>query len=188
VPTAAGLDSLDPTRGAVRVLRAVVVGAAAVGVSLLGHLAGQAVVPSGVTLAASIVAAALVTWALSSRQWTAASLTGLLLAAQSVLHTVFTLGAGESGGHQLEPMIGGHLAATLVVVVVLTRGESLLWAVVESLSLRVWRLLRPVLVPPRPTVPRPAGRSLPAMPRCWHGDVPPRRGPPRRSSSEPVPA
>jgi hypothetical protein len=179
VRTTAGLEALDPTRGLVRLLRAVVVGSATVVVSLVGHLAGQGSVPSATTLSGSIAAATAVTWALSTVRWTPASLTGLLLATQSVLHPVFAAGAVGSDAHLSGAMLAGHAAATVVMVAALTRGEALLWTVVESLSLRVWRRLRPVGVPPRPKVPRPTGQVRPAMPRCWRGDQPPRRGPPR---------
>jgi hypothetical protein len=188
VRTAASLESLDPTTGLVRLLRAIVVGSATVVVSLVGHVAGQGAMPSATTLSGSIVMAALVTWALSAARWTPAALTGLLIATQSALHPVFTAGTGGTGGHDTGAMIGGHLAATAVMVLLLTRGESLLWAVLESLSLRVWRRLRPVSVPPRPTVPRPASHDRPAMPHCWRGDQPPRRGPPLTASFAPVPA
>jgi hypothetical protein len=188
VRTAAGLESLDPTRGLVRLLRASVVGSATVAVSLAGHVVGQGAVPSAATLGGSIVVATFVAWALSAARWTPTALTGLLIATQTVLHPVFIAGAGGTGGHESGAMLGGHLAATAVMVLLLTRGESLLWAVVESLSLRVWRRLRPVAVPPRPTVPRPVDHGRPAMPRCWRGDQPPRRGPPLTPIFTPVPA
>src|SRR5690606_32404166 len=120
-------------------------------------------------------------------RWTVPALTGVLVASQSGLHLCFTLGAGDAAQHQTGPMLLGHAAATAVMVVLLHRGESLLWTVLESLSLRVWRLLAPAPLPQRPTVPRPVRRRS-AIPRCLYRSQPPRRGPPRRSSTPLIPA
>jgi hypothetical protein len=182
------LDTLDPTRGLVRIVRGTGVGAAAVVVALAGHVAGQGQIPTPTILVATLAGAALVAWALSFSRWTLASLTGVLIAAQSVLHLSFAAGAGSAAHHQTGPMLLGHAAATVVMVALLYRGEQLLWAVVESLSLRVWRSLREVVSPTRaiPFVPVVDRRS--AMPRSWLGSEPPRRGPPTRSSFQPVPA
>jgi hypothetical protein len=182
------LQAPDPTRGIVRLLRAVAVGTSAVVVSLVGHASGGASPPSLLTTGLLVAVASAVAWRLSLARWTVTSLTGVLVVAQSGLHLSFTMDAGVAAHHQTVPMLLGHAAATLIMVVVLSRGESLLWAVVESLSLRVWRLLRPATLPPRPTVPRPVGRRSLAMPRCWHGFQPPRRGPPRPSRTPILPA
>ena len=169
-------------------MRGTGVGAAAVVVALAGHVAGQGQIPTPTILVATLAGAALVAWALSFSRWTLASLTGVLIAAQSVLHLSFAAGAGSAAHHQTGPMLLGHAAATVVMVALLYRGEQLLWAVVESLSLRVWRSLREVVSPTRaiPFVPVVDRRS--AMPRSWLGSEPPRRGPPTRSSFQPVPA
>jgi len=182
------LDTLDPTRGLVRIVRGAGVGAAAVVVALAGHVAGQGQIPRPSVLVATLAGAALVAWALSFSRWTLASLTGVLIAAQSVLHLSFAAGSGSAAHHQTGPMLLGHAAATVVMVALLYRGEQLLWAVVESLALRVWRSLREVVSLARaiPLVPVVDRRS--AMPRSWLGSEPPRRGPPTRSSFQPVPA
>jgi len=182
------LDTLDPTRGLVRIVRGAGVGAAAVVVALAGHVAGQGQIPRPSVLVATLAGAALVAWALSFSRWTLASLTGVLIAAQSVLHLSFAAGSGSAAHHQTGPMLIGHAAATVVMVAMLYRGEQLLWAVVESLALRVWRSLREVVSLARaiPFVPVVDRRS--AMPRSWLGSEPPRRGPPTGSSFQPVPA
>jgi hypothetical protein len=180
------LPTLDPTRGIVRVVRAVAVGGGAFAVSLAGHVAGHAVVPPLAALGPLAVVACVVAWALSSARWTATSLTGLVLVAQSVLHLAFSLAAGDAGHQHLAPMLAGHLVATVIVVAALTRGEALLWGVAESFSLRVWRLLRAVAPPPGPVPSGPVARVRLAAPSCWHGDQPPRRGPPLESVTAPV--
>lgn len=180
------LQAVDPTRGVVRLLRAVAVGISTVAVSLVGHAAGGASATSPVAIGLLAAAASAVAWSLSLARWTVTSLTGVLIASQSGLHLAFSLDTGDAAQHQTVPMLLGHAAATVVMVAVLLGGESLLWAVLESLSLRVWRMLRPATLPPRPTVPRPVGRRSLAVPRCWHGFQPPRRGPPRRSRTSPV--
>ena len=169
-------------------MRGTGIGAAAVVVALAGHVAGQGQIPAPSTLVATLAGAAVVAWALSFCRWTLASLTGVLIAAQSVLHLSFAAGSGSAAHHQTGPMLIGHAAATVVMVALLYRGELLLWAVVESLALRVWRSLREVVSPARaiPSVPVVDRRS--AMPRSWLGSEPPRRGPPIRSSFQPVPA
>jgi hypothetical protein len=130
--------------------------------------------------------ACVVAWALSSARWTAMSLTGLVLVAQSILHLALSLAAGDAGHQHLAPMLAGHLVATVIVVTVLTHGEALLWGVAEGLSLRVWRLLRAVAPPPGPVPSGPVARVRLAAPPCWHGDQPPRRGPPLESVTVPV--
>jgi hypothetical protein len=182
------LATLDPTRGFVRVARAVAVGGGALAVSLAGHVTGQAAVPPLAALGPLAVVACVAAWTLSSARWTATSLTGMVLVAQSILHLTFSLATGDAGQHHMGPMLAGHLAATVIVVAALTRGESLLWAAVESLSLRVWRLLRPVVPPAGPGPSRPVARVRLAAPRCWHGGQPPRRGPPLESVTAPISA
>lgn len=171
-----------------RLLRGTGVGAAAVGVSLAGHVAGQDTMPSATTLVGVLAASAAIAWVLSLARWTLVSLTGVLVAVQSVLHLLFSAGSGAGAtGHLTWPMLLGHLVATVVMVGALRRGEELLWSVVESLGLRVWRTLRGIAGLPRPTVPI-ASVARSAVPRCWQGSEPPRRGPPLGSRSLSVPA
>jgi hypothetical protein len=179
------LPTLDPTRGVVRVARAVAVGGGALAVSLAGHVAGHAAVPPLAALGPLAVVACVVAWALSSVRWTATSLTGVVLVAQSILHLAFSLAAGDAGQQHTAPMLAGHVVATVIVLAALTHGEALLWGVAESLSLRVWRLLRYVAPPLRPERSRPIARMRQAAPPCWHGHQPPRRGPPLESVTAP---
>ena len=171
-----------------RLARGTAVGAAAVGVSLAGHVAGQGMLPPATTLLAVLAAAAAIAWALSFARWTLLSLTGLLVAVQSVLHVSFLAGSGMAAEHLTWPMLLGHTVATVVMVGVLRRGEELLWAVAESFGLRAWRALRGIADLPLPTAPTVVVVTRSATPRCWHGSVPPRRGPPLGSRSLPVPA
>jgi hypothetical protein len=147
-------------------------------VSLAGHVAAQAAVPSVTVLVPVLGVATLVAWVLSASQWTFMPLVGVMLAVQSVLHLVFSLGSADADGHLTGSMFLGHAAATVVMVVVLHRGEALIWAVVESISLNVPRLLRSIMVPLFVPAPRPQSDSGPKVVRCWHGGIPPRRGPP----------
>lgn len=182
------LAELDPTRGLLRLLRGAGVGASAVVVSLAGHLAAGGAVPPITTLGIAVVVAMPCAWALSGVRWTVTSLAGVMLAAQSVFHLVFSAGAAAFGSHLTASMLVGHVVAAVVMVAVLCRGEALVWAVVEGLSLRVRLLLRlvtsPLLAAPRTLVTLP----LVAMPRCWKRGVLPRRGPPPMSSLLPVSA
>ena len=84
------LAGLDPTRGLLRLLRGVGVGSSVVIVSLAGHVAGGGVLPPMATLGIVSVLAMLCAWALSVVRWTVASLVGVMVAAQSVLHLVFS--------------------------------------------------------------------------------------------------
>ena len=181
-------EALDPTRGLVRLVRGAGVGAAAVGVSLAGHLAGQGRIPSETALVVMLAAATAVAWAVSFTRWTATSLTGVLIAAQSVLHLSFSAGSGADAGHHTGPMVLGHAAATVVMVILLRRGEDLLWAVAESLGLAVCRTLGEFVPPTGATAPTPVVDGRTPKPRCWHGGEPPRRGPPPGSRSPAVPA
>lgn len=172
-----------------RLLRGTGVGAAAVGVSLAGHVVGQDTMPSATTLVGMLAASAAIAWVLSFAQWTLMSLTGVFIAAQSVFHVTYSLDSGVAAvDHLTWPMLLGHAAATIVMVGVLCRGEELLWSVAESLGLRVWRALRGIAGVPRPTVPTVVVIARPAAPRCWQGSEPPRRGPPLGSRSLSVPA
>ena len=182
------LDALDPTRGLVRLVRGSGVGAAAVGVSLVGHAAGPSPLPSATTLVGTLAASAAIAWALSFARWTLVSLTGVLVAAQSVFHVAFSGSGAAAADHLTWPMLLGHVVATVVMVGVLRRGEALLWAVTESLGLRVWQILRGFAGLPRPTVPTGFVIAWTATPRCWHGSEPPRRGPPLGSRPLSVPA
>jgi hypothetical protein len=182
------LAELDPARGLLRVLRGVGVGTSAVVVSLTGHVAANGVVPPMAMLGIAFLLATLCAWALSGVRWTVTSLAGVMLAAQSVFHLVFSADAAASGSHLTVSMLVGHVTASVVMVAVLCRGEALVWAVVEGLSLRVRQLLRPAASPPLAT-PRTLVALPPvAMPRCWRRSVRPRRGPPLASSLLPVSA
>jgi hypothetical protein len=177
-PVPAGLAELDPSRGLLRLLRGAGVGVSAVGVSLAGHVVANDVVPPPLVLGIVLLLATLCAWALSGVRWTPVSLAGVMLAVQSVLHLVFSADAAASGSHLTVSMLVGHVAASVVMVAVLCRGEALVWAVVEGLSLRVWRLLRPAAPVPRATLCALVLLPAAAVPRCWHGSVLPRRGPP----------
>jgi len=84
--------------------------------------------------------------ALSGRRWTPARLTAALFLTQGGLHL---LGSGDAGVSAGAAMVIWHLAATAVSVAVLTRGEDLIWVVVDVLALRPWRWLTELPIPVR---------------------------------------
>jgi len=103
-------------------------------VSLAGHVAGGGVLPPMATLGIVSVLAMLCAWALSVVRWTVASLVGVMVAAQSVLHLVFSAEGASAGSHLTVSMLVGHVVASAVMVAVLWRGEALVWAVAKASS------------------------------------------------------
>ncbi len=86
---------------------------------------------------------AVVAWLLSARRVSPSQLLGLLVLCQVVVH----LGASEGDMVMGGAMIGAHVVATAVSVIVLARGEALVWRLAERLVLRAVPLLRAVAVP-----------------------------------------
>jgi hypothetical protein len=144
----------SPTEGALRWVRASVVGGAATGLSLLGHVAAGGSAPPARWLLVLSLVTLLVSVGLSGRRWTLGPLTGLLLGAQVVFHVAF--GSGAAGhvhggqhlghaammpGHSGVTMLAGHAVAALVTALLLRRGEDCAWRAVDLLA-RAWRVAR----------------------------------------------
>jgi hypothetical protein len=153
-PARAALDAGSRPLRAVRSLAAalVCVTAAAAG----HHAAGGVLAPSAV--AAVFAGAAAVAWSLSARRVVPTQLVGLLVLCQVGVH----LGASPGEMTMGAAMIGAHVAATALSVVVLAHGERFVWQLAEKFGLRLLPLLRPaVTVPsPRPALSVVAPRSL----------------------------
>jgi hypothetical protein len=148
-----------PTARLLRLVRAAaaavvcLVTATGVHVTLGGHAD-----PAALLVVLALVAG--VAYALAGRRLTGAQMTGLLLLAQAVVHVAS--GPMESAG---AGMALGHVAATAVSALVLTRGEAACWRLVELLGLGVVRLL--AAARPLPAVARLAAidaRPVPVLP------------------------
>lgn len=144
-----------PTARLLRLVRAVAAAVVCVVTATGVHVAmgGAASAASVAVVLAGVVAVA---YALGGRRLTGGQMTGLLLLAQAVVHT--SGGSMEVGG---PAMVAGHVVATAVSAVVLTRGEAACWRLVELLGLGVVRLLSDV-------------RPLPATARLAAIDAHPR--------------
>lgn len=122
-----------------RVVRASTVALCVVGVSLAGHIAAGGDVPGVLTLVGTAAAVALYAGALTRNQLSIGELVGGIGAGQVLLHMAFmTSGGAHAGG---AAMLAGHAIATVVLALVLARGEAAAWA--------LWCWLRPRIVVPR---------------------------------------
>ncbi len=151
------LDGVNPTGVSVPTARLMrLVRAAAAGVVCVVTATGAHVGLGGhadaLVTAVVLAGAAATAYGLGGRRLTASQMTGLLVLAQAVVH----LAGGTAEPASGLPMLLGHVAATAVSAVVLTRGEAACWRLVELLALRVVRVLRA-------SRPLPAVRRLAAM-------------------------
>ena len=136
VPPTVLADALRPASGPIRLLRAVAGALVCVAAAAVGHLgAGGTLAPSAVVVV--FAGSGLVSWLLAARRVTTGQLTGLLLLCQVLVHLATP--SGEMTMSAL--MVAGHLAATLVSVLLLSRGERLVWRLAEHLGLRMAPLL-----------------------------------------------
>lgn len=138
------LTATCPDRGWLRVVRAAVIACCIVGLSLAAHVSAGGRVPGVAILVGSGVIVAAYAGALTRNRLSLGELAGALGAGQVVLHTAFmTAGGGHSGGLE---MIAGHAVATVLLALVLARGEDAAWA--------LWcRLLPRLVVPTAPARP-----------------------------------
>lgn len=125
----------SPDRGLLRVVRAAAVVLCIVGVSLAGHVAAGGNVPGAITLAGTVAAVAVYAAALTRDRLSIGELIGAIGAGQVLLHMAFMTSGGEHGGGLA--MVAGHAVATVVLALVLDRGEDAAWA--------LWCWLRPRL-------------------------------------------
>jgi hypothetical protein len=147
-------DVAGAATGALRSVRAAVVGLSASGLALLGHLAAGGTTPPPGQLALAVLAVLVVSLAMSARRWTVGPLLAVLLGSQVLFHVAFS-GAGAAhvhGGQHLTSesampghpwllMLVGHGVAALLTALLLRRGEDWLWGLVALLA-RAWRVVR----------------------------------------------
>jgi hypothetical protein len=177
---------LEPGRGLARWVRAGILVALTVLVSMGGHvLAGGSVHLSGPAVLGVVALGAICVAAADTRRSTGEILP-VVLVAQPVLHLLASMGghahavqpapdpsAGSGAGL---PMVAAHVAAAALVSLLLAHADRLVWSL-DGLRVRVpttavptvpaWR---PLVVPRRPAPGVPARAALRA--------VPARRGPP----------
>ena len=124
-----------------RVVRSAAVGAFGAALAAAAHVAAGGQTPALVAVALAAVAVAAGAYAAAGGALGAARLLALLLAAQALLHAAFELTATAGTGHAhhggdapgaLTPagegsMIAAHVAATLVLALLLARGEAWLF-------------------------------------------------------------
>jgi hypothetical protein len=145
-----------PTRGAVRVARAVAFGVAVLTIAAGAHVAAGGVLPSVTILALLAVPVTVVAVALTGRRCGPVLLVGSMAAAQVLLHqTLVALTTQVPGdmagqmsaastsamdGHAIAhtdgwsvTMTAAHVVATLVTALLLARGEQALWQLVSRL-------------------------------------------------------
>lgn len=125
-----------PCSGAWRILRAGTVAVVAVGLGVLGHLAGGGDAPALSALIVAWAVAATTCWHLSGRRWTVRSLTGALGLTQSVMHVLCSLQCGMDMANGGGVMVTTHAVATVVAVLVLRFAEATAWSLLEALILR----------------------------------------------------
>ncbi|MQA76779.1 MAG: hypothetical protein GEU88_21225, partial [Solirubrobacterales bacterium] len=130
---------MHPAAGPGRALRAVVVAAVCVGCSLSAHVMAGGAAASHPMLFGTWLAVAAVAFALSGRPWTFGRLLAVLGGGQLVLHPLFdATGAPSASGSPAMPL--AHLAASLLLAVLLAHGDRALW----RLCALILALLRPL--------------------------------------------
>lgn len=155
-------EALSARSGPIRLLRVSAISAVAVILAAAGHEIGGGAVAPGATLVSVFAVIFAVSWFLTSRRLTLGQIAGLLLIAQLVVHL-------SCMGSDMAPMgaamIGGHLAATALTALIVSRGELFLWSLADRLGLRVvalviFRVLRPVGRAAHPVISNERRRSL----------------------------
>lgn len=122
-----------------RLVRAAAVVLCVVGVSLVGHVAAGGDVPGMLTLTGTATAVAVYAGALTRNRLSLGELIVAIGAGQVLLHMAFMTSGGDHAGGLA--MLTGHVIATVVLALVLARGEAAVWA--------LWCWLRPRLSVPR---------------------------------------
>lgn len=152
---------MQPAVGPLRLVRALVVAAVCVGITLSAHLlAGGMVVPARSLLVVHGAVAA-VTYAVSAGRWSFGRLLVALGAAQIVLHPTFGLLAGRAPmGSGDTRMLAAHGVAAFVAAAVMARGDALLWCTARVVA----ALLRPLVASLRVLVPVGTGAVEPPCP------------------------
>lgn len=150
--------------GPLRALRALLVAAACLVVSVVGHAAAGGVVPPDRLLGIAWALLAIIAFLLSGQRWTFGRLLIALGGTQTVLHPVFQYGVAHahvtmatSSTRGALTMTVAHLLAATVLAVALARCDAALWRLFPA----VMMLLRPLAG----ILPRPALGIVPAGPR-----------------------
>lgn len=147
---------LTPTRGPARRLRGGAVGLLTGALATGAHIGADGRIPD---LGVVVLLIALLSWvayAFAGRERGPLAILGLVGGGQLAMHASLTYLAWEShaehtgGQANTAQMTAGHLAATLVVVAVLTGAERMLFV--------LWKLIASVL--PRKLAPQPATSPL----------------------------
>lgn len=148
--------ALSPAGRAMRLVRSVAAALACVTAAAVGHQSagGQLSGPAVLTVFAG---GAGITWLLSSRRVTTGQIFGLLVLCQVSVH----LAASDSAMTMDAQMVAGHVLATVVSALILSRGERFVWHIAARLALRAAPILHESIVVPsrRPLVPIMAPRS-----------------------------
>lgn len=146
---------LSPGVGLLRGVRAGLLATAVVGLSLVSHRLAGGAAPGTVPILVLVMLTAVVVRGLLGRRMALPLLLGLLGFGQVVLHYTFEQCAllaatpAPMHAHAAEnpgPMIAGHVAATLVVSMLLTHADRALWTLWSWLTMRSVpsTLLRPI--------------------------------------------
>ncbi|MDE9366723.1 hypothetical protein PZ938_14005 [Luteipulveratus sp. YIM 133132] len=185
-------------QGGWRLARAVTFTVAAVALSLTAHLAGGGPAPAGGVLALAGLVTLGVTLLVAGRRVRRPAMLALLCAAQLGLHSIFAAlddpvatSCADVGHHAAScaahPMAGvqhggaglsmlvAHAFATVLLALLLARGEQILWTLAAGLGLTL---------PARPVGPAPLRRApfhvfRSPRPRTRLRRLPLRRGPPQ---------
>ena len=171
------------TSGTARSARSLAVAVLTVVTALGCHTVAGGAMPPAWAVVAMLAAAAPLCWALSAHRWSVSELIGVFLLAQVAVHLLSMATSAPGAMHMGGPlgmstaMIASHVVGGTLLVLLVRRGEHLLWTVVEALALRVAPLLRAVHstgAAPRPVACTPVTRPVT---RPWRG-VAVDRGPP----------
>ncbi|WP_062433490.1 hypothetical protein [Herbidospora daliensis] len=152
---------------ALRFARSVSFAAVCVVLAAVGHQAAGGEGPTLAALAVGMLGAFGTAFVLAGRERSTGVIVGTQVAAQVVLHELFTegqtarvlIGPLPDPGHThggLGVSLGmflAHLTASLVTAWWLARGEAALWGVLRRIGADAWRVLK---APPVPVLPRPA--------------------------------
>ncbi|MGH3094550.1 MAG: hypothetical protein ACRDMV_00950 [Streptosporangiales bacterium] len=130
---------MQPATGPLRALRALLVAAACLAVSLFGHAAAGGMVPSDRLLGIAWALLAIVAYLLSGRRWTFGRLLLVLGGTQTVLHPVFEYGDAHAGmaTESVDAALAmslTHLLAAGVLAVALARGDAALWRLFTAVA------------------------------------------------------
>ncbi|TDC06010.1 hypothetical protein E1265_35040 [Streptomyces sp. 8K308] len=176
---------------ALRAARAAVFAALCVLLAAWGHVAMSGVPVAGWAMLLALGGVGAGAWLFAGRERGPLTVMGASLAAQALLHRVFSLfpaAAPEPAAplppahtvhaehaapvaelHVTSGMSAVHVVLALLSAVWLWRGERAAFRLLRSAA---WRVLRPVLCPPRPSTP-----ESPAPPRPVGPERAPRRAP-----------